>query len=183
MATPAVSAVLNAPELAAAIDGCTALAPGVPASPETMAALFAYVDKQLESPFTLDVDHPDGYATNVVKFAKRKIKRRQWLLVSVVGPLEWWRNRMQGRVIDQRTHSLRAVDKFEYSVAGLSAGLAWAKQLTGRVARGEYCPRCRVDGAPTSALVTDAHTEPPRKKLRMSCSAYCEYCTLAKALF
>ena len=66
MATPAVRAVLNAPELAAAIDGCTALSEGVPASPETMAALFAYVDKALDSPFVLEVAHPDGRDANVV---------------------------------------------------------------------------------------------------------------------
>ena len=74
MATPSVSAVLSTPEIAAAIDACTELWPGVSTSKENIAPLWAHMcQKAAWGKDGVFANHVNAFAAGVQ--AKNNLER------------------------------------------------------------------------------------------------------------
>ena len=173
MATPSVSAVLGMPEIAAAIDACTELYPGVAASKENVAPLWAHMCQKAAWGMQLK--------GTVLMFARRMEGSRKnassRLSVSVEGPREPVRGAPDPNFPNRPIRAHIDCKLFDWTVDGFIEALIWAKDVVDRVEREDFCPRCRVDGY--RAL---PRYELPVKRLRSRPLAYCVDCAMEVAL-
>ena len=175
MATSSVaSLVLGTPELAAAIDSCTQLMPGVPASKENVQPMWDYMCKQQEDG---GVWMMTGEHTEVMFSCSqwgKKIGRR--LSVRVEGPIE----PISGASRDPFHRAWVDDKRFDWSIDGFVEALAWTRAVVDGVNRGDFCSRCRVDGVdirPGGVARLN-----PCKKLRSHPLPYCVRCSMEVAL-
>ena len=191
MTTPAIDAVLRTPELAAAIDECNELLPGVPANEGNLRSLLEAIEKGGGScrPGCMIVSHRGAtwlhggsvQFTKTTKIGATRSSRSLVLHVSVKSRPEYSIHG-DGSVLDFPPSV--AWRQFAWSTAGLADALAWAKGLATRLSPEHFCPRCRVDGGRSEEIARDEErSEPPRKKLKLSGAPFCADCAMKAAIF
>lgn len=179
VATPTASAVLGTPELAAAIDACTELFPGVPASKENVQPMWDYMCKLSEQNEVLLIKDDSREVMLAGLRCGHGKKSTFKLRAKVEGPIE------PVRGVDPNPHrmALRAwIDdkSFDWSIDGFIKALAWAKDVAGKVRRGDFCSRCRIDGYTTDENGRIA--QHACKKLCRHPLPYCVRCSVEMAL-
>ena len=184
MATPTLEAVLRTPELAAAIDSCTELLPGVPASKENLKKLLDEIGNSggvslLKSPPRDGPNWLDG--GEVLLQCVKNGKRPSDLYVRISSAEECYVYDFGPEQVVSSRRPVIDMEKFKYTEDGLAEALAWAKERATRLRAENYCPACRRDGAIN--LETSIAMHPPQKKLKMSGSQFCAKCILEKAVF
>ena len=194
MATPTMATILHTPQIAAAIDSCTEIIPGMPATRANLKILLDRFSEGVEGVggsdlLVLSMDQGlewlDGGKVVFSVFNSRQKKSVNRLLkVTIRAPAEW----VQYPGIRTPFHENCIVDEkvFILSEDGLVTALAWAKERATRLKAENYCTPCRVDGArtkPTRPLPDDVEQPLPRKKLKISGASLCVDCTFKCAVF
>ena len=179
MSTPTASAVLGVPELAAAIDSCTELFPGVAASKANLQPMWEYLCSQREKQNCVLIkgEHTEVMFSSVNTGSGKKSVRK--LFVRVEGPIE----PVSGPRDSIYRHPFRCwVDDkhFDWSIDGVAEALAWTKNVVDGVNREDFCSRCRVDGIDTTP--EGDRQVMPCKKLRKHPLPYCVRCSLEIAV-
>ena len=182
-----MASIIRIPEIAAAIDACTEIIPGMPATRANLKILLDRFSTERGDHMELVKEGPewlDGGKVTFSTFTKRQGKRnvRLFMVRIYSAPESFTRNSSvvipfkEGCTIDQK--------EFDFTEDGLANALAWAKERATRLKAESYCPTCSVDGARTKPTrVVEGAPVRPRKRLKISGEKCCVDCTIQCAVF
>ena len=158
--TPAMasslSAVMEIPEIAAAITSCNEILPGMPASRANLKALldhFAEDERGGSRDMVLTCEGPellDGGTVTFRTFTRREKKQKKRFLHVFIDSAKEWASatKLPGLQNPPPYETGCSIDNkvFDHTEDGLIAALAWAKERAKHLKAENYCPSCRVDG-------------------------------------
>ena len=184
-----MATILHTPQLAAAIDACTEIVPGMPAARANLKILLDRLSVGIEVSVLDGGPEREWLDGGKVTFERLAYSRGKkvppYIKVRICSTGEWF----QIKGIPYPVHEPCMVDEkgFEFTEDGLVTAPAWTKERATRLKAENYCGPCRVDGArtkPTRMLPDDAeHPARPRKKLKISGGPLCVDCTFKCAVF
>ena len=192
MASSLLSAVMETPEIAAAITSCNEILPGMPASRANLKALldhFAEDERGGSLNMVLPCEGPEFLEGGTVTFRtftrREKKQKNRFLNVFIVSAKEWTSQTQYPGLSLQPPYRVSCsidVKVFDYTEDGLLAALVWVKDRTKYLKAEHYCPSCRVDG-PRTRPAPGVECVRPKKKLKITGAPFCVDCTFKRAVW
>ena len=187
-----LSAVMEIPEIAAAITSCNEILPGMPATRANLKALldhFAEDERGGSRDMVLTCEGPellDGGTVTFRTFTRREKKQKKRFLHVFIDSAREWTSGTNIRGFEPPPSYRMAcsidVKVFDFTEDGLVAALAWVKDRTKHLKAEHYCPSCRVDG-PRTRPPPGVECARPTKKLKITGAPFCVDCTFKRAVW